>query len=244
MKKFLLFLIATLLIDAKTPTAASLSPEALNEQVIHSEDPSFNLGLKAGTLGIGVDISKPINDWVSIRFNANRFSYKTTTDSLYNHMLQANKEYQLDTKGILVDFYLLQLRVTAGAYLNDNAIVYTSKPEGDKAVIFNGTRYGVDMIEKVESTVTFNHISPYVGVGWGNNGSREGWGGWNVTLDVGLMYHGDPKIDIKTKFNDAVPTLAQNLIRASLEAEKKNQEKDLSDFPFYPVVMIGLNYSF
>jgi len=222
----------------------NLTPEALNDEALHSEDPSFNIGFKAGTLGLGIDISKPINDWISIRFNANKFTYKTSDKSLYNNILNSDKEYQLDTKGLLVDFHLLQLRLTAGAYINNNAIVYTSKPKGNNAIILNGIRYGFDVIEKIESTVTFNNISPYVGVGWGNNGRREGWGGWNLTLDIGLMYHGNPQIDIKTKTNSFVPPFAQSVMNIALEIEKKKQERKFSNYPFYPVVMVGLNYSF
>lgn len=244
MKKIILCYSILLCMSTAVLLSEGLTPEALNDEALHSEDPSFNIGFKAGTLGLGIDISKPINDFISIRFNANKVNYKTTDDSLYSSILNADKEYQLDTKGLLVDFHLLQLRLTAGAYINNNAIVYTSKPTGNNAVILNGTRYGVNMLEKIDTTVTFNNISPYVGVGWGNNGRREGWGGWNLTLDVGLMYHGDPQIDIKAKINNAVPSIVQTVINANLEKEKKIQEKDLADFPFYPVVMVGLNYSF
>ena len=209
-----------------------------------NEDPSFNIGLKAGTLGLGLDVSKPINDLISIRFNANTLNYNTTDNSLYNSILKTDKKYQLDTKGLLFDFHLLQLRLTAGAYINNNAFIYTTKPKTKKPVMLNGIGYEIDTIENIETTVTFNKISPYVGVGWGNNGNREGWGGWNLTLDIGLMYHGDPQVDIKAKINDSVPKLAQHVINAGLKLESKKQEKDFSKYPFYPVIMVGLNYSF
>ena len=224
--------------------ADTSTPESINDRVIASEDPSFNVGLKAGTLGVGIDISKPINDFVSVRVNANRFRYTTTENSLYSNLITADKRYDLNTNGVLFDFHLLQLRVTAGAYVNNNEIHYTSKPTAANALIFNGKHYGVDMLGKVETTVNFNRFSPYVGVGWGNNGNREGWGGWNLTLDLGLMYHGDPKVKIKADINDALPSAIQDAINISLKEEAKRQERDLADFPFYPVVMVGINYSF
>ena len=244
MKKFL-FRCGTLVCLGTAVLVADASmPETINDRVIASENPSFNMGLKAGTLGIGIDISKPVNEFISVRFNANWLTYKTTDDSLYSNVLNANKKYNLDTKGLLVDFHLLQLRLTAGAYINDNEIDYTTKPTGTHTVILNGTPYGANIIQKIDTTVKFNHISPYVGVGWGNNGSREGWGGWNLTLDVGLMYHGDPQVKIKAKMNNVLPSMVQNAINTNLKQEAKKQEEDLADFPFYPVVMVGLNYSF
>jgi len=224
--------------------ADGFSPEDINNKALHSEDPAFNVGLKAGTLGLGLDISKPINEFVSLRFNMNKFTYNTTDTSRYNKILHADKEYDLNTKGVLLDFYVLQLRLTAGLYKNDNVIKYSSTPKGSNPIILNGTRYGTSILRKVESTVSFNSVAPYLGVGWGNNGNREGWGGWNLTLDVGLMYHGAPEIDIDLQINDNVPITSRSLIAENLKIERKKQEKDLSDFPFYPVVMVGLNYSF
>jgi len=244
MKKIILIVILLWSVGNHFSMAEAMSPDEINEMALHSEDPSFNIGLKAGTLGLGIDISKPINDFISVRFNANGFNYATTDDSRYSSVIRSDKEYHLDTKGLLVDFHLLQLRLTAGAYLNNNTITYLSKPEGNHAIVLNGVRYGTDNLEKIESTVGFNRIAPYLGVGWGNNGNREGWGGWNLTLDIGLMYHGDPTIDIDVQIKDTVSATIQNEIRENLVLEKKRQEKDLSDFPFYPVVMVGINYSF
>ena len=231
-------------LGAISADAKELQPELINDKVIAQESPSWNVGLKAGTLGIGIDISKPVSKTVSIRLNANRFTYETTDDSLYSTVLDAKKRYDLDTKGILVDFHFMQLRLTAGAYLNHNEIDYTTTPTLTHPVIFNGTPYGAGIIKRVKTEVTFNTLSPYLGIGWGNNGNTKGWGGWNLSLDAGLMYHGDPHVKIKAKLNDRIPEIIENTLNQNLAREAKNQEEDLSDFPFYPVVMIGLNYTF
>lgn len=216
----------------------------LLSQEVLAEETDFNWGFKAGTLGLGVDISKPINDFVSLRLNANGFNYTTTDTSDYSSFLKADTEYKLQTIGLLLDYHLLQLRVTTGLYINNNTFTEITKPKGSDSVYLNNIAYKVSTIVEVESVVTFNNISPYIGVGWGNNGNREGWGGWNLTLDVGLMYHGDPKLDLTVKTKPGLPGLVVSAIKAQTALEKKIQEEDLSDFPFYPVVMVGLNYSF
>lgn len=221
--------------------ASNLTANDINEQVIHSDDSDFNIGFKIGTLGAGIDISKPVNDWISLRVNANGFNYTTTDTSEYSSFLEADKEYNLRTVGLLADFNLLQLRVTAGLYVNNNTFTETTTPKNGKSIYLNNKLYNIGSIAEVKSTVTFNTLSPYVGVGWGNNGKHEGW---NLTLDVGLMYHGDPQLDLEVKTNPAVPSIIVNAIEADALIEKEIQERDLSDFPFYPVVMIGLNYSF
>lgn len=213
-------------------------------QGIVAEETDFNWGFKLGTLGLGIDISKPINDFVSLRLNANGFNYTNTQTSKYSSFLEAEKVYKLQTIGLLVDYHLLQLRVTTGVYINNNTYTETTKPKGSDSVYLNNKLYNLSSVVEIENIVTFNKVSPYIGVGWGNNGNREGWGGWNLTLDVGLMYHGDPQLDLKVHTNPSMPSILTDVIQADALLEKEIQEEDLSDFPFYPVVMVGLNYSF
>ncbi len=238
MKKIVLICIMTLLCATHT-TADEFND---NNTFAYEEDSSFNIGVKAGILGFGFDISKSINDFVSVRFNMNTLNYTTTDNSLYNKYISAGKTFNLDTKGVLLDFYLLQLRVTTGLYLNNNTITY--KPKSGTAISLNGVDYDLDSFAKFESTISANKVSPYLGIGWGNNGSREGWGGWNLTLDIGLLYHGTPKLDVQTTINDAIPAPVQAVMRANIEAERKKQEKEISYSAFLPVVMVGLNYTF
>ncbi len=237
MKKIIL----TSILAAMTSCSAVLAEEVNTVDSTPIEDSSFNVGFKAGTLGVGVDISKAINEDISLRLNINGFVYNTTDDSLFSYAIESDKEYKLQTVGLLMDYHLLQLRVTAGAYLNNNEIIYKAKPFGVNELNFNGTYYGLDQIVKSETTVSFNTIAPYVGVGWGNNTNRRGW---NVTLDVGLLYHGEPDVDIDVTTNAFMPSMAKDSLNTAIEAEEKIQEEDYSSFPFYPVVMVGINYSF
>ena len=213
------------------------SPDELNERAIHSEDASFTLGLKAGTLGLGVELSTSINSFVTLRLNANSFNYTTTDDSLYSSIITSDKTYDLDTKGILVDFHLWNIRVTTGLYMNNNKVTYLSKPKDSVGIVLDNNHYTLGKISEIESTVSFNKMAPYLGVGWGNNGGSTGW---NLSLDIGLMYHGDPSLNIDVKTNSILSTVIKN----DLEAERKKQEEDLANFPFYPVVMVGLSYAF
>jgi len=239
MKKLVLYI--TLLSLFGYAQAKNLTPDEINEQVIHADDTTANIGFKFGTLGIGIDMSKPYNDWISLRLNVNGFNHSTTSTSEYSNLLKSDREYKLQTIGLLADFHLLQLRITAGIYINNNEITDLTKPKEKSMVYLNGVSYGIDSVAEVQSTVTFNKISPYVGIGWGNNGNSEGW---NMTLDVGLMYHGNPQLDLKVNTQPFIPSLLSDQIEIAAKAEAQKQLEDLSDFPFYPVVMIGFNYSF
>lgn len=202
---------------------------------------SFNYALKAGTLGLGLDLSTSINDWMSLRLNANGFSYDTDDKSRYNSMIKTDKTYDLQTVGLLVDFHLLQLRVTTGIYMNNNTITDISTPTLNSGLFLDGVNYTASSIIEAKQTISFNKVSPYLGIGWGNNTNRAGW---NISLDIGLMYHGDPTLELDMTFNPALSKAKRDEILRNAEAEIKVQEDDLSDFPFYPVVMVGFSYSF
>jgi len=207
----------------------------------NSNHTSFNYALKVGTLGVGVDLSTSLNEWMSLRFNANGLRYTTDDESRYNSMISTDKTYDLQTIGLLLDYHLLQLRVTTGIYMNDNLIIDIATPTSRSGLFFNGVNYDVSSITRVEQTISFNKVSPYLGIGWGNNTKKEGW---NISLDIGLMYHGTPSLDLDITFNPLLSKAKADEILKNAEAEKKVQEDDLSDFPFYPVVMVGFSYSF
>jgi len=221
--------------------AQGATPEEINQAVIEEGESNFNIGIKAGTLGMGIDMSVPMGEWFSLRVNANGLNYQDTYNSKYSYVLDAQRKYKLQTVGLLLDYHLLQLRLTGGVYYNKNQIIDITRPTEDKGVVLNGMIFDASSIGELKSTISFNKVSPYVGVGWGNNVNSDGW---HFTLDVGLMYHGDPKIDLEIKSNSSLVQNAIEELDADAVIEKKIQEKDLSDYQFYPVVMMGINYSF
>lgn len=226
---------------SQTLAATILSPEEINDLAIESGYPLLNIGVTGGTLGMGINVSKHINNFFSVRLNMNGMNITMDDTSLYHGNIDADKHYHLDTKGLLLDLHLKQLRFSVGAYINNNTMEYVSHTTVKDPMIINHQPYGPEAFGEIRSTIAFNRISPYLGVGWGNNSHHEGW---SFTFDIGLMYHGNPSIDIEADVNTDIPVVAQNRIQSDLRAERKLQEASFTDFPFYPVVMIGMSYSF
>jgi hypothetical protein len=204
---------------------------------VENEPRAYNLGLKFGTLGLGLDLSTPVTEALSVRFNVNGLTYSDTQE-----IDDVNYDGDLDllTVGALLDYYptSTNFRLSGGVYYNDNKFSGTAVPTATTVVELNGVDYGVDDIGRVDSEVTFNTFAPYLGLGWGNRVEESGWG---FSLDVGAMYHGEPESKIDVVINN--PTIEQQ-IRDDVEAEKRSAQEDISDYKFYPVVMVGVNYSF
>jgi len=241
MKKNIFILITLYLLGSIPIVADNLDPEEINDLAIHSEDSEVIFGLTGGTLGFGFNIAHPINDFVSVRFNMNKFSMNTTDISRYSNVLKDDKKYDLDTKGLLLDIHLLQLRVTGGLYLNNSSLRYRTKSKDAQEIILNGQKFGLDKIVKIDTTITANKMAPYIGVGWGNNRSNEGW---NFSLDIGLLYHGKPELEIDIETAKGISATTKNAINDALKIERQKQEKDVYSLSFYPVIMVGMSYNF
>lgn len=250
----------------------------------------YTLGLKVGTLGIGVDASVPLSKYFEspvakhfgLRANLNYFTYSRKILDVVPSSLKTDFEtfgknadgtIDLLTVGLLLDYYPFeqaQFRFTAGAYYNGNKVGITGNPSssterfeipnsGGEYLVFNGTG-------TVSGNSVLNNVSPYLGMGWGNRGGEKGWS-WS--MDIGAMYHGTPQIEgdatidsgkvthydvndnvLNTFDADANKALAQSDLNAEfnpaiddVNSEIKNNSNS-KYFKWYPVVAIGITYSF
>ena len=197
----------------------------------------LNTALKAGTLGYGFDISTPINQSFSARFNLNGLSYSDTQNSDGNDF---SGTLDLFTAGALVDYYPFEnnFRLSSGLYYNGNGFTGRVTPSSTVTVDINNNTYSSADLGHLDSTISFNTIAPYAGLGWGNDAHDKGWG---FTFDLGVMYHGTPSVDLTAV--DVNPAIA-NEIATNLVIEEQNANNDLSSYKFYPVLSLGVNYSF
>ncbi len=192
----------------------------------------YNVALKVGTLGVGVDFSMPITDYLNARLNINGFSY---SDTMTENGIDYSATATLLTAGLLLDYYPMAsnaFRVSAGVYYNGNQL------EGDaelaSGITIKGNPYTSAQIGSLAIETKLNEVAPYIGIGWGNKGSEKGWG---FSVDVGAMYHGEVGID-------ATLATSSLTVENDVEAERLSLENDMSDYSFYPVIMLGVTYTF
>ena len=210
----------------------------LSTTLLSADEPTaFNVATKIGTLGLGLDISTPINENLSARFNLNGGSYSDTEENDGN-----DYEGTLDlmSAGVLLDYYPYanNFRLSTGVYYNGNEFTGTATSTDTSTLELNNIEYTIAELAKVNTKVTFDKFAPYVGIGWGNDAHSKGWG---FTFDLGVMYHGDAEVDLSPDIKD-LEKIAE--INTAIENEERNIEDELSDYNLYPVVALGVNYSF
>jgi len=191
------------------------------------------VGAKVGTLGAGVElVTNVVPMLVNARVQMNAFNYnRTITDTNVKY----DAKLKLFSFGALADFYPLagKLRLTGGLYYNGNKLSMTGVPTAGQYVI-NGNPYTPLAGQNVTTTVDFNKVAPYAGIGFGDPVSSGSPIGFN--FDLGVLYMGQPKT--------AVTTNVTGVTAADIAAEKQKLDNSLNNMKFYPVASIGMTLRF
>ncbi|MDZ7748835.1 MAG: hypothetical protein U5K43_08270 [Halofilum sp. (in: g-proteobacteria)] len=177
----------------------------------------WGVGARAGTLGLGVDLSRSFTPFFNARVGVNAYEYGFDVDS---DRIDYDGDIELDSYHALLDFHPFTggFRLTGGIIRNNNQIVATGTATGGG---------------QVDAKVEWDKNAPYAGIGWGNHTS--GFVPLSFSIDLGVMAHGDADATVDS---GGVPSPSRE------RDEEQDIEDDLSDYDLYPVVSAGLIFRF
>lgn len=189
----------------------------------------FGLGVKAGTLGFGVEGTFGLSERVNLRVGANDYSYsgsETASGIRYDGKLD------LRSGAMLLDWHPFAgtFRLSAGVIYNKNKLRMTATPTSSQDI--GGTTYTPAQIGTLTGEVTFKTTAPYAGIGWGNAARR---GRFGFTAEIGALFQGNPRV-----------TLASSgaVSQTDLNTEAQDAASDLDKFKVYPVISLGFSFRF
>jgi len=199
----------------------------------------FGVGVKAGTLGLGVEGRWSALPWLDVRLGANQYDFDVSGQ-------QAGIEY--DSTLALDSYYLTgnfrfplsPFRVTAGAFSNGNELQMISQDTGGMDFIIDGQPFSVADVGSLQSTTSFSKTSPYLGVGY----DFEIFGKVGLNLDFGILWQGEPMVSLEATGLETAPSDVQALLIPALEAERLELEDEISDYKAWPVVSLSFVYNF
>ncbi len=197
-----------------------------------------SLGIRAGTLGAGVELSYALSQRAALRLNAdgyNRTQSKTQDNIAYDMKLK------LQTVSLLGDWFPFanNFRISAGAMLNGNKFSLKGLPTGGTYTI-NGRTYNASDVGSFDAAVDFNKAAPYFGIGYG----RPINSGLSLIFDLGVMSQGSPKSKIDVTCGPATPPATCSNLQSDAAAEQSKLDESLHNFKYYPVISLGLAYTF
>lgn len=191
------------------------------------------LGLKAGTLGLGLELTWRPVPWLDVRAGGNTYDYD---DSGSQAGVNYDATLQLDTYYATANFRfpLSPFRVTAGAFENGNEFHMVS--QDSPAFDIGGNPYSLADVGSLRSRTYFEDVAPYLGVGYDFN--LVGKVGLN--LDLGVLWQGEPTVTLT-----ADGLLASNpAFMADLESERQELEAEFEDYKAFPVISLGFSFNF
>ena len=203
-------------------------------------DDNFWVGVKAGTLGFGLEGAWRPLPWLDVRAGANQFSYDDTgsqADINYDATLDLNTFYASAN----FRFPLSPFRMTVGAYSNGNEVLLVSQDMpayiiGDETIPYLPAEVGT-----LRSSTTFESVAPYLGAGFDFDIADR----FGIALDFGVLWQGEPIVTLTSDGTLASdPGFAGDQFRAALDTERQQLEKEVEDYKAYPVVSLGFNFNF
>jgi hypothetical protein len=200
-----------------------------------SANDSIWFGVKAGTLGLGAEVSYRPIEWLDVRAGANMYDYDDNQSYAgigYDGTLALETFYMTGN----FRFPLSPFRLTVGAYQNNNELQLVSQdmaayPIGDNPIPYTPADVGT-----LRTVASFDGVSPYVGAGFDFDiMDRLG-----LALDFGVLWQGEPQVAMT-----ADGLLASDpAFLADLENERLLVQDEMKDLKAYPVISLGLNFNF
>jgi hypothetical protein len=191
---------------------------------------------KISTLGLGAEAAFPVTQSIDARIGVNTFNYNFNK-SIASGTATTNYNGKLDLQSLqaLADWHPMagSFRVSGGLVYNNNKFNMTALPGAGSTFDVGGTARTISAGESVNASVDFNKVAPYLGIGWGRTPKNSGL---SFTSDFGILFQGSPKGNVTTNVAGAS---AADIARANTDLNSS-----LKNFKMYPVVSIGIGYTF
>ncbi|MEN6575789.1 MAG: hypothetical protein ABFD90_05545 [Phycisphaerales bacterium] len=193
------------------------------------------LGFKAGTLGIGGELTTNLLSNVNLRGSIQWFDLDVDVEL---DDIDYDLNIEMLNPMLLVDWYPFSggFRLSGGVLFNGTDI--SLEATSAESIEIGDDVYEPDEIGVLRGESDFDDIAPYIGIGFGNPLTRSGH--WGFSIDAGVVFIGSPDVDLT-----ATGTLASNPdFLADLADEEAEIEDDLDSIKICPVLSATLYYRF
>jgi hypothetical protein len=214
--------------------------------------PNFAIGVKASSLGAGVEAGVGFTRWMDVRggFNGLNFSHNFDQDGVtYSGTLN------LRSAQAAVDFKPFGdwFHVSPGVLLyNGNQITAKANVPGGQTFTLGGTDFQSDPANPINGTgkLSVKKAAPMVLFGFGSLVPHKHH--FTFYNDLGVVYQGEPQTTLALTGSACDAATGQNCVNAAtdptilsqVQAEQAKINKDTRIAKFYPVLSFGFGYRF
>lgn len=196
-----------------------------------------SIGARAGTLGVGGEISYAVSQNLALRLGSDAYSRTGTAN---REGIEYDYTAKLRTASLLADWFPLanNFRISLGIMYNGNKVTGTGVPDATGNFNIGGQNIPASDVGTLDAQVTFKKTAPYFGIGYG----RPIASGLSFLFDLGVMFQGKPKTTLTANCTATTPNCAQ--LQSDVAAEQAALDDSLKNFKYYPVLTLGLGYTF
>ena len=198
----------------------------------HGSD--IGIAVRAGTIGIGGEVSKLLTSHIGARVGLNFYTLHDNGQDIGDNKFDITAE--LHAFSALIDLY----PGPRGAFhLTGGLMTTPAKVTGignATSYSFNGATYTASQVGTLTVAAQYGSTLPYVGLGFGTAASSHG--GLAFVFDLGFAI-GKPTL---TMSGSNAPS--GGAINANIQAEVAKHQTDIDKVPGYPVLAIGFMYRF
>jgi hypothetical protein len=189
---------------------------------------------KAGTLGIGVDVSRSIISRVlNLRLG---YGFLAHTVTFKDDEIDYDTRFRLSAIPIALDVFPARngFRFGAGIAINFNEAKAFAPTTGSYTL--GDHKYSAQDIGELVGTVKFNRVAPYFGLGF-NNPLKNNSHHLGFFTDLGILFHGTPTVRLVS--SKTFPGLQTDIIKETQEISD-----DVKGYTILPVIQFGISYHF
>lgn len=200
---------------------------------------------KVGTLGAGLEYVYPINPKLAVGFGVNGAGY---SDSIEESDIDFDADLDMQSFSLLADYHPFTngFRLSGGIMHNGNEFSLDGTPAAGtgETVEINNETYTADQVGSLESLVGFKSTAPYLGIGWGK--APKSGKGWGFDADLGVLFQGSPEVSLTATCGAAFDNdqAACDQLKADVANEEVTLKSDSEDFDIFPVISLGVSYTF
>lgn len=206
--------------------------------------PPVAVGVRAGTTGLGADITLEMTETMHLRLAGGAYSHDLTINT---SDLDYDARVDLRTGLLLLDWHPTGggFRVSVGGGWNGTQADVSAPAEDLVRHLFPELPAISLDFGTLEGTVKANDLVPVLLVGWGNPFSG---GHWKLSFEVGVLYQGKPQVDLHYRNGEDfqiedIPG-GRPFIDSLLAQQERDLEKELEDYTVLPVASFTLSYRF
>ncbi len=210
-----------------------------------------------GLNGIHGDAATNVGRYANLRVAGGVFRYRI--NDIDSNGFKASGDLNLAAIGTEFDVYPFPthgFRLSPGIlFYNENSMSASATVQGGQSFTLNHIEYFSDPSDPVRATATvgLHSINPAftITTGWGNPISRKADHHWSFPFEIGAAFVGSPsfKMTLAGTACDATGEICVDAstdpgIQGNLQAQIAKYKSDVDALKVYPVVSVGVSYSF